>query len=47
MSSIDNFHEFIQPPAVLQRIIYLRYAKNVSDDPAFECDSDNKMMKCS
>ncbi len=47
VGSMDDLGEFTQSPAILQRIIYLRYAKNVSDDPAFEYDSDNKMVKCS
>ncbi len=42
---MDDLGEFMQSPAILQRIICLRCAKNVSDDPAFECDNDNKMMK--
>ncbi len=47
MGSMDDLGEFMQSPALLQRTIYLRCAKNVSDDLVFECDSDGKMMKCS
>ncbi len=47
VGSMDDLYEFIQPPTVLLRITYLRCAKNVSDDPTFEYDNDNKMIKYS
>ncbi len=47
VENIDNLREFIQSPIVLQRIICLRCVKNIFDDPTFEYDSDDKIMKYS
>src|SRR6266511_5795869 len=45
IDSINNLDEFIQPPTILQRTTYLRCAKNISDNPTFEYDNDNKIIK--
>jgi len=42
---MNNLHEFIQPPTILLRIIYLRCAKNIFDNLIFKYDSDNKIIK--
>ncbi len=47
VDSMDDLSEFIQSPAILQRITCLCCAKNVFDDSTFEYDTDDKMMKYS
>ncbi len=47
VDSMDNLDEFIQPPTILQRTTYLRCEKNVSDNPTFECDNNDKIVKYS
>ena len=44
---MNDLGKFMQSLTILQRTTYLRCLKNVSDDPAFKCDNDNKLVKYS